>query len=270
LNALIHRAQGLDGVILPTVPNTEPVQQRTLKYFYYVSRPKLEMLGSQLGLKPFDQTPLGVIRSVEEIAAKLQARELISESLCTGGIETGRFYRSTDTWRHGLFYFKVGFEGDDLVTGIMYALWTTVGDSILLLTGSPEHILGEKVVRQGIFIPGTSGAVDELFRIATALSVDEPSLVTGPNTGSWRYASPVGYDIQVEHASDARDEFGRRLPLPYAWSTESNALALAMLCFRQLSGLSNARLDVLFRLFSKESATGFTLQSDLDEIRSKC
>jgi hypothetical protein len=78
-----------------------------------------------------------------------------------------RFYVSTETWHHGLFYFRAGFPEEEkaLVTGVIYALWTMHGDSLFLLTGSPKHIMGDKVVREGVFIPGSSGAVDQVFQI---------------------------------------------------------------------------------------------------------
>ena len=245
---------------------SEPVteaQPLRLKYFYYVSHPKIKMLGSQLRLRSHESAK-DVIREVGEITEALQSRGMIEELAIERGIETGRFYLSTDTWHHGLFYFK---QFNNTIIGVMYALWRTHGDSILLLTGSPEHILGEKIVRHGIFIPST-GAITELAGIAQALSVDEPALVTAEEkTGPWRYTLPPGYDIRARAANDEVDEFSYRFQLP--WGRKPAAFSLAMLCFRQLADLSCMRLEVLFRLFSKESTAFLSLQNDLDALRDR-
>jgi hypothetical protein len=273
VHALIQRASSLDAVALPVLEEvTDTHHTLDIKYFYYISPPKLEMLATQLGLTFSGSAVKDVVRDVHKITTALQASGLIEELQPDRKVETGRFYISTETWRHGLFYFKAGYSSKKpLVTGVMYALWTTHAGSVLLLVGSPNHILGEKVVQQGVFIPGTSGAVDKVFQIAGRLSVDEPALVTGKDMGRWRYSDVPGYEIRASDKVGDRDEdeIRQRLPLPYSWDSGRNALSLAILCFRHLGQLSSTRVEVLFRLFAKESAAGLSLQDDFDACRNK-
>jgi len=267
--ALVRRAQTMGSVAVPALDAKGEVSgSPEFKYFYYVSRPKLDLLAAQFGLGAAT-APGEAVRDVHAIKAALGSKGLVKELAKEQDVKTGQFYSSSVSWRHGLFYFRAGFfnRGESLLTGVMYVLWRTHGDSLLLLTGSPEHILGEKLVREGLFVHGSSGAVDEVLKIAQGLSVDEPALLTGKQVNRWNFEAIPGFEVRADPPE--RDEVSSSVPLPYSWGSESNALSLAMFCFRRLARLGSARLDVLFRLFSRESAVGSSLQDDLDARRER-
>ncbi|MEW8626868.1 MAG: toll/interleukin-1 receptor domain-containing protein [Candidatus Thiodiazotropha sp.] len=274
LEALAERARGIDSVTVPNASLVVPRQKKQVdvKYFYYASVPKLQMIGTQLGLAPSGLSVKELTDSTNEITAALEKKGSIKRLVTGQKLQTGQFYISTNSWRQGLFYFSAGRRGrNNLVTGVMYVLWTMQDDSILLLTGSPEHILGEKVVREGLFVPGTSGAVEEVFRIAKHLSVDEPALLTGDNIGPspFHYGDVPGYEIHEGTSNSSEDEVSRRFSLPYGWRDESNALSLALFCFHHLSSLPATRIETVFRLFSSESAVGPSLREEATAVREK-
>jgi hypothetical protein len=134
-----------------------------LRYFCYISRQKVEQFRSQLGLKDTLDSQTDLPCQTLECAAELERRGQIRGMDQGPGLECGVFFRGISPWRHGLFYFRSALDDHTAVT---YVAWREHGQSLILLLGSPNNILGEQVARDGLIVPGSTGALSENLRIA--------------------------------------------------------------------------------------------------------
>lgn len=135
------------------------------RYFYYISKAKVDMLLSQLRYSklalPKIRPKVGVAGVEIEAEISPQAREnlihdtlsllrlmtrkrLIRDLADSSVIDTREFWHDQGCWFNGLFLFSVEVE---LTT---YFLWRTYQDALILLVGSPLNILGKKLVQDGV------------------------------------------------------------------------------------------------------------------------
>ena len=192
---------------------------------------------------------LSLVRNLE----KTQSLRPLSD---LSKLDTTVFYHDQGLWHSGLFKFGSAF-GPPTVT---YALWRVDGDSLILLIGSPNNILGDKIVNGDCFVPGTSGAHLEILEyVDQCLTVDEPAVVhVGPPTTYGKNIpvpepanSPIifpdGYYERVhERDYSGHQEDTQRLQ----FLRNERGLNLAFLCLRQLTQLNETSLETVFRVFS--------------------
>lgn len=233
------------------------------KYFYYISKTKVDMLLSQLrrsklaipkitpkvGVAGIEieaeissQARQGLIRDTVSLLTLMTKRKLIKELAEDPAINTRSYWHDESTWFNGLFLFRVEV---DLAT---YFLWKVFQDAIILLIGSPQNILGEKIVRDGVQIPGTSGMYDQILRFVDRnIQPDDIVLATDKRYQDHPYYEWLNLpSVVLELASDAifLDEF-ESLP------SSSKALSLGFLCLKHLIGLPQSEIDTVFRLFQE-------------------
>lgn len=245
-----------------------------MKYFYYISKTKVEMLlaqvanrtlglssiSSKLGFGPASVTVTAekqnhtLVADTLKLLKTLEMNRSVRPSASLDGLDTDHFYHDQGLWQSGLFRFDSMCDHPT----VTYALWRELGRSLILLVGSPNNILGEKVVVGDCFVPGTSGAHLEILEyVDTALRTDEPVAVrTGP-------AETYGHDIPVPQLSNSSIVAPKALescePRERRHSTRDDdlefrpnerGLTLGLLCLRQLRALPEGDLDLVFRVFS--------------------
>jgi hypothetical protein len=127
-----------------------------MKYFYYVSRSKVEMLAPQLRRPKFSfklspkvavagvsigadierRDDSALIKQLDEVLQGLEKKKLVREIHDGIALDDGSFVHSNSIWRHGLFYFKGGVPGfgtsiheqeRTFITSVIYVAWTTFG-----------------------------------------------------------------------------------------------------------------------------------------------
>jgi hypothetical protein len=217
-----------------------------LKYFYYISRQKVEQIRSQLGLVDTLDRQTDLPRQVLESVAELEKRGQITNMDQGARLESGVFFRSISSWKHGLYYFSSALDSHTAAT---YVAWRECGRSLILQVGSPNNILGEQVAREGLIVPGTSGALSEIFALLDSMRAEERQYVD----------SREGPAVRTQGGHE--EHYG--VCWQYAFGARSRALSLATLCFGYFGTLPQARLEVLFRLFSKHPATTVSIYEDL-------
>jgi hypothetical protein len=247
-----------------------------MKYFYYISKPKVQMLQAQSRKPRFRLTSisskLGFGAASVTINAEKQSATLINETLSLvrnlektkslrpssdlSKLDTAVFYHDQGLWHSDLFKFGSDF-GSPTVT---YALWRVAGDSLILLIGSPNNILGDKIVNGDCFVPGTSGAhLEILAYVDQCLTVDEPAAVrVGPSITYGRNIPvpeptnspiifPEDYDERAYKRDWSRHQEDKQ---SLQFLRNERGLSLAFLCLRQLTQLNETSLETVFRVFS--------------------
>jgi hypothetical protein len=177
---------------------------------------------------------------------------------------------SNSIWRHGLFYFKGGVPGfgtsiheqeRTFITSVIYVAWTTFGGAIIILVGSPNNILGDKVAPEGVFVPGTSGVEDAVRDVVASFETDEPNNITS----SFRHEPPEFSNITLGSRQRYTSSYGRgRLPLP-GRQTDWFSLSLAQFCLTYFSDLPQVRLETVFRVFTSHRSKGKNFLLDLEK-----
>jgi hypothetical protein len=245
-----------------------------VNYFYYISKSKVDMLLPQVepGWKKSLKKLVGSVTfkgvKIDTELTQAADKDLISKlmyldkrmrehneivSLADNAKpHTGVFLDYIGAWRHGLYY----FDKDGGPTFCIYMLWRKHLDSLLLLVGSAGNILGENIVKQGTFIPGTSGAAHYIMDfIREHLSTDEPvaTALVYPDTSSYYDSYLAENDQLVDVVPEARfrlpvdrlHEWGSRRFTPQA---NDKATRIVKFCYSELRNLEKAEINSVFRL----------------------
>ena len=129
-----------------------------MKYFYYISKPKVDMLKAQIGTAGFSlasiSSKLGLGAASVSLTAERQAQSLVGDTLSLvkalekrkalkpsydlPRLNASDFYHDQGTWKSGLFKFDSICDQPT----VTYALWRVLKGSLILLIGSPNNILG--------------------------------------------------------------------------------------------------------------------------------
>lgn len=248
-------------------------------YFHYMSQEKLETLlalSSRESFKLTSITPTGVIgpnRSLmrgeerqpgylvslgEDVIASVNAGVRAAPPDRGEFLEVTKFYHDLSAWRSGVFSFDSSCEQPTLV----YVAWRAVRNSLVLLVGSPNNIVGAKKVEGDCFIPGTQGAhlrildfVDQTLGTdeRVMVSVFEPELF-----GDTSVAVPEltnGEVISRLHpkAMAARWHDITKGDLSLPASSDEKGLRLGFLCLKNMLRLPQTRIEVIFRVFGEYS-----------------
>ena len=223
-----------------------------LRQFSYVSPSKLAALEAQLARRlPFrgasaklavlgaEVTLSGesgeqrddVVGRTLAVERKLKRRKLLTRLPDEGELDPSSHYVDEATWWNGLFAFTGDFSLEaDAGRVVSYMLWRPWRDSIVLLAGSPENVLGERVVRDGVWAYGTTGTWATVLRFAeSTFASDEPGFETVTS-------APVS--LTAENRDVA----------PSGLFDAPRGHALAVLCALHLSALPESRVETVFRV----------------------
>jgi hypothetical protein len=179
------------------------------RYFYYISRNKVDMLLPQL--EPhWQRMARNMAASLSLAGVKVDVgklnvseRDLVTRLLCLEKTLKKRktlisldsvseppfkvFLSDSDTWRHGLFYFQA-----HRLTFCSYLMVKVHRGSLIILIGSAANVLGSDVVVKGVQVPGTSGSFQNVLDFMREFCTDEPAAaglnVPVPNYFLARYA----------------------------------------------------------------------------------
>jgi hypothetical protein len=224
------------------------------KYYYYASKNKIEMLEAQ-----FEKWDVSKISPKLELAGvsigtdievkdnshlikrlsrliKIMNHKKIIQSLSQGEIEAKIFgfgyYQEESDWHNGLVSF--GSE-------VSYVLWKLWNDYIILLVGSPAHILGERFVTESNERPFpmmTPRLIERLYFLADSVhdnSVQAQRLSEeGKNKTFFLEEEKIKSDSPIILASQ-----------------EANPLGLGILCTQHLRNMPQSKIDTVFTLFKK-------------------
>lgn len=234
------------------------------KYFYYISKSKVQMLLPQMqaAVQPnLSSITLSgqdnLVGDTLSLISSLTSTNLLSPVPSSGPLSHGIFYKDLADWHSGLF--SLNWIGNQ--PSVVYAMFRIVDDSILLLVGSPNNILGEKTVSAEYFVPGTSGAQIEILEyVSNMFDVKEPVAVTEGAVDTYDYCGPIPERTNSPicnpfRASESDWYRNQKEPdfIRYGWSSsdeEKKGDSLAILCLSQLRKLPCQKLDVAFRVFS--------------------
>lgn len=244
-----------------------------MKYFYYISKTKVEMLQAQVDKPKFSissiSSKLGFGPASVTVAAEKQNHTLVANTLkllktlensrsirpsdSLSKLDTAHFYHDQGIWKSGLFTFDSWCNNPTVI----YALWRELERALILLVGSPNNILGDKIVVGDYFVPGTSGAHLAILKyVGNVLCTDELVAVrTGPSETYGRNV-PVpelsNSKIILPKSFESRKQLQRRNleEEDDLYCHEERGLTLGCLCLRQLKVLPESHLDLVFRMFS--------------------
>jgi hypothetical protein len=229
------------------------------KYFYYVSREKVEMLLPQMrvgGMHEESHEPL-IKKAIRLLGALDRSNSVLSLDETTK-IGASKFYASRTVWHNGLFYFRTMVS----VT-VAYFLWRKHGDSIIVLTGSPDNIIGSRVASQGVRLSSTADAIDTIgsSEILDVINSNEVSSVVVGGTGRTSRGIPRAQKPVSVAGSDREVVEGWFKETAY---TQSREVGLAIFCLSHLSNLPEMTIDTVFRIYSTYSSKGANLFEDLE------
>jgi hypothetical protein len=250
------------GGSLGTAPAqlTEPKAPTQPKFFYYISRSKVDMLLPQLERKRENLSadePL-VARALRLIQ-KLAQSNLVMPLEERDSLEAPGFFSSKSLWRNGLFYFRT-WTSDT----VAYFLWRRHRDALIVLAGSPDNVIGNRVAREGLHLSSSGEAIETLGSsdILEAINAEEPTtLILGKSYG--KTSKKVQYaksTISVQASGDDHEDWPFGEGYVHATSRES---ALAIFCLQHLAKLPEMSVDTVFRVYSKSSSKSVTLFSDV-------
>jgi hypothetical protein len=222
------------------------------KYFYYVSRAKVDMLLPQLrieGMPEEGSEPL--VTKTLRLLDRLQRSNSIVSLEETSDLGTMKFYASKAVWYNGLFYFRTMVS----VT-VAYFLWRKHGDCIIVLAGSPDNIIGNRVARQGVELSSTGDAIDTIgsSEILEVINTDEVSSAVVGGGRTSRRIPPAKKRVSAAPGNRNFEE---------AIYTHSREVGLAIFCLSHLSALPEMSLETVFRVYSTYSSRAGNLFNDL-------
>lgn len=234
------------------------------KYFYYISKTKVQMLMPQMAaaVRPnLSSITLSgqdnLVSDTLTLISSLTSTKLLSPVPSSEPLSHGSFYEDLADWHSGLF--SLNWMGNK--PSVVYAMFRVVDEAIVLLVGSPNNILGEKIVSAEYFVPGTSGAQIEILNyVSKMFDVKEPVAVTEGAVHTYSYRgpvpeqtnSPIRNPFRASKSDWYRDQEGPDF-MRHGWLSsdeEKKGDSLAILCLSQLRKLPCQKLDVAFRVFS--------------------
>lgn len=165
------------------------------KYFYYISRTKIEMLSPQIptALRPkigsmAPENQENLVADTLALVSSLTSTNLLSPMPSADTLSQEGFYEDKAEWHHGLF--SMNWMGN--TPSVVYAMFRVLEESIVLLVGSPNNILGEKTVSAEYFVPGTSGAQMDIHEyVSSMFNVEEPVAVSEGRVDAYSYGGPL-------------------------------------------------------------------------------
>ena len=269
-----------------------------MKYYYYISKTKLEMFinqvkkyklpgfnikfsvpGVDLDIKDGNIKIENAISNLNKVIKKMYKENIIKNISNISTKTNSDFIIDNSNWHHGIFYFSTQYCG----TIATYLLWKKMDNALFFLVGSPNNITGEKIVNDGVFISGTSGAYLQILDfINTTIKSDETSSIqlhgrkdsfghpqdlpddlngefiyNGKKYNSKLISNPFIQELKTDHPSgyigdDKEYLFFDRI-------IDNPAFKINLFCKNQLSNLIDEKIETVFNVFN-------TYEIDQNEI----
>jgi len=252
-----------------------------LKYFYYISKEKIDMLNAQLEHKKIQFMNFNpkitfsgfsvtanvktkhhnIINDTLSVIEKLNKKKFVKSIDQVSALRKKSFYHDDSIWFNGLFYYDI-----QEVKIASYFIWKYWNNSIILLIGSPLNIIGEKTMQKGIYAPGTHLAWDSVINFMTLNfqtdennllgisrlelidAIDKQKFAGIPISASddWEMLfrnSPDMPNVEPHHEMQSKYERYNNYEL--------GALDLGLFCVKYLSALPQNNIDTLFKVTRK-------------------
>lgn len=244
-----------------------------IKYFYYISKTKVDMLEAQVrprriklpGISPKveiaglslsadikSQENNNLVQRLISLIASMRKKDVLKSLDDCTVINTSIFYHDQSKWRSGLFSFRGRSSAESPGTRLVsYFTWKPWYNSIIILTGSPINILEEKVVEEGVFCLGsTSGWGTILNFVERTFRADEVSYIrNGPIPlphHNLDYIPILEKGITVNDEQASRFDFHSKW-----WDVDATALELGLFCITHLIRLPQYKIDTAFKVFRR-------------------
>ena len=223
----------------------------SLKYFYYISKSKMEMLFPQFNLLSNGN----VVSDILNLSNVLSIHGLIEDSFQQLSLKTSSFYHYSGVVKQGLFSTNYFYNLDTT-----YLLWTIFENSLILMFGSPRNILGNEFAWKGVDIAPTSQQFLHLSIFLDNIIETNDSWSQNLNE-EYGYSSMLKrphFDSQPRKIISENKRLQSRLwydrgYLSVAYlATKKNkkATGAGLLCFQLLKDLPDSNIDTIFKIFS--------------------
>lgn len=136
------------------------------KYYKYISKSKIEMLSDQIskpkfGLKSLtpkikifgvelgidvsrESSDASLIETTVKVIKTLKKNENIASLKSGDKISTSNYYFDTNNWRDGIVSWEIDYGNEETVPSFeVYLAIREFGKDLIMLIGSPKHIIGE-------------------------------------------------------------------------------------------------------------------------------
>jgi hypothetical protein len=241
----------------------------SMRYFYYISKSKVQMLRGQIGsisrlskLNPkVEGFGLGVEFGIEseaeeggdaklaqdtnELIKRLTKSKLVVSLKDALRLDESNFYHDEDVWSHGLYSLKQSDTNSYMIT---YMLWKASRNRIFLLFGSPVNVLGAREVNEGMeHRSGSSTIINDviesslqdefmgaIYDCGKVDSSEKPSVMVLPGQDS-------AFKINVSNWTPSARFAAKRNVL--------RGTALAVLCRDALKQLPTAKIETMFKIY---------------------
>ena len=240
----------------------------SIKYYYYISRNKVNLLKGQINPKTTfsklgakaeipglslelgvekdaahnDQTQL--IEDLSTVIDSLRKQKEILPLVENSKLDSSLLYLDSSDWHHGLYSLKMTEAEEQVIT---YITWRTSQNRIFLLLGSPTNILGDAVVSEG--------SEYSLPSSRTVNKVVESSL-------QWEFVQTLD-DCDAMDSGEFSIKIDPSLPSPLKVDINNIASsklikakndvlrgnALAIFCATDLARLPSSKLETVFKIY---------------------
>jgi hypothetical protein len=252
----------------------------TIKYFFYVSKTKVDMISAQLPTKRFsldkfepkvefagatlgityqgnEVTNLDLISRTIKLISQIDRQKLTKPLSTIAKSSTSFFYHDENEWFHGLYSFRnlrnPAFRGTSLYPKkdplvVIYVMFRIQGRKLFLMFGSPNHILGEKEVNYGtVNKPIELTTMRTLHLFQSFKDVEETAWHNWDTDSEEETISPdmelVFPRRRAEKPASMQWEVPRDMP-------NGKGYLLSRFCLKELVNLPRVRIDTLLRIYS--------------------
>ena len=240
-----------------------------MRYFYYISKSKVEMLLGQVKTKSdlskihpkVEGFGLGVEleieRGIDESADGKLARDtnklinlmskekMITSLNSTTQFNSSDYFHDENDWTHGLYTVRESGTENHMVT---YLLWKAHGRRIFLLLGSPMNVLGTKEVNEGMeHKPSSSSIINNVIET----SLHDEFIGAIHDCAEADSSEKLPFIVPPTEDSTLKININSWIPNSRI-KAQRNVLrgsALAVLCQKTLTSLSSAKIETTFKIF---------------------
>ncbi len=268
-----------------------------MKYYFYISETKVNMLYSQLkeasapksnrkyklgvsGIGAefgFSKNEPNIYMKLKSLLKVLENKNMLS-SLKDENPRQGLYYQDSGYWHNGLFTISHFTPIPEIMT---YTLMRRVGYNLILLIGSPKNILGNIEAIGGIQMPDTSGGVMAFQSLFSSKFISDDDLQD-------EFSSEIIDNVEIRSKFPLAEKVKHRRGLDkprirYAeefWAYCGEEVdrqkyigGMISLCESDIAKLPNTPIECVFKLFSTWSVDSklkriFESKSSFFDIRS--
>lgn len=216
-------------------------------------KPEIEMLGISIGTDIKFRDSTNLVRRTTSLIDKMKQRKYIRELTKCEELDTSGLYNDDSIWFNGIFSFNV--ENAEKEKIFSYLLWRPWRNSIILLVGSPNNIIGEREIKgSGVFssFEISTPMLLEVYlnMVAESFQSDEENFVRlSDSSFSDNPLVPVSSIPSIN--SDISISKHKVVNIPSKLIYLPDALKAGVFCVKYLSHLPQSRIDTTFKIFRK-------------------